>query len=154
MIVLLLFVYLKTYEQSVPFQWERPKSNKELKEEAHQQYIKNVVLAIMRQESNDGTELYSSAVWENAVGVLQIRPVMLKHINRDILGYNAFTLNDRLDSLKSVEMFLIYQNKHNPTMDFEVAAKIWNGGPTGMRKTATIKYFNSVKKHMQTIAMK
>lgn len=109
-----------------------------------------IIRAIIRQESSDGRFLYSSAKWEKAVGVLQIRPVMVDEVNR-IVGFNAFILDDRLDSLKSVYMFVIFQREHNPTLDFETASRMWNGGDRGMRKTATIKYFNSVKDHMDDI---
>jgi hypothetical protein len=30
----------------------------------------------------------------------------------------------------------------------EEAARIWNGGPTGHRKLATVTYWNKVKKHL------
>lgn len=59
------------------------------------------------------------------VGVLQIRKPIVDDCNR-ILGYNRFTYEDRLDSLKSVEMFNIIQGHYNPTHDKHFALKIWN----------------------------
>ena len=59
------------------------------------------------------------------VGVLQIRKPIVDDCNR-ILGYDRFTYEDRLDSLKSVEMFNIIQGHYNPTHDKHFALKIWN----------------------------
>lgn len=59
------------------------------------------------------------------VGVLQITPICLKQVN-NILGYEKYSLDDRLDSLKSVEMFNIIQDKLNPEHDLHFALKIWN----------------------------
>lgn len=149
-IVLLLFVYLKTYEQAIEVELIRPKTNKELREELLKQHTTKVILAIMRQESNDGKELYSSAVWENAVGILQIRPVMLNEVN-NILGFKKYVLNDRLDSLKSIEMFMVFQKKYNPNMDLEQAARKWNGGDRGMNKSTTIAYYKIIKRNYESL---
>lgn len=59
------------------------------------------------------------------IGILQIRPIIVEDCNR-ILGYERFTLTDRLDSLKSVEMFNIIQDHYNPQHDLHFALKIWN----------------------------
>jgi len=108
-----------------------------------------ILNAIIIQESGGSVNLNDTTNWENAVGILQIRPIMVKHINENILKYDAFTLEDRLDSLKSIKMFLIYQQEYNPDMDFEVAARIWNGGQRGMNKVSTIKYFKAVEQIIQ-----
>ena len=63
---------------------------------------------------------------EGAVGVLQIRGIMTKHINR-ISGSN-YTLSDRLDSVKSVEMFNKLMSLRNPGYDFDIACELWNSG--------------------------
>jgi len=67
---------------------------------------------------------------ENAVGILQIRPIMIREANR-ILALQRddrrFTLNDRADSLKSVQVWYIVQGHHNPEYDPILAARIWNG---------------------------
>lgn len=59
------------------------------------------------------------------VGVLQIRPIIVEDCNR-ILGMESFKLEDRLDSLKSVEMFNIIQDHYNREHDLHFALKIWN----------------------------
>lgn len=59
------------------------------------------------------------------VGVLQLRPIMVDEANR-IIKANYFTYEDRLDSLKSVEIFNVVQKHHNPNYCFKRATKIWN----------------------------
>ena len=69
---------------------------------------------------------------ENAVGILQIRPIAVQEVNR-ILGYQKYILADRNDSVKSVKMFFIIQNYHNPSFNPQKAAYIWNGGSSYMK---------------------
>ena len=113
--------------------------------------------------------LYSSIVWveskgnanaksrDGSVGIVQIKPVMVKEVNRicKIKGLDKkFTLADRKNPRKSEEMFWIYQEFYNPDInwdtitkkDMEVLARRWNGGPKGDRKKATKKYWKKVSK--------
>jgi len=114
----------------------------------HEQVRKdNIINAIMRVESNFNKLAFN--VDENAAGVLQIRPVMVRAINR-IVGYEKFTLEDRWNIGKSKEMFIIFQDYFNPLWDAEVAARIWNGGEKGMAKTATKKYWEKVYNILQS----
>lgn len=77
---------------------------------------------------------------EDAVGVLQIRPIMVEELNR-IAGYKKYSLQDRWDREISIQMFTDFQNKYNPTWDEEQACKKWNGGPKGMDKETTKEYY-------------
>lgn len=70
------------------------------------------------------------------VGVLQLRRIMVDEANR-IIGTNYFTYQDRLDSVKSIEMFNIVQAHRNPDLCFKKAAKIWN-------PTAGDWYYNKI----------
>ena len=111
--------------------------------------------------------LYSSIVWveskgnanaksrDGSVGIIQIKPVMVKEVNRicKIQGIEKkFTLADRKNPRKSEEMFWIYQEFYNPDLnldslsheDMAVLARKWNGGPNGDRKRATKKYWRKV----------
>jgi len=115
--------------------------------------------------------LYSSIVWveskgnanaksrDGSVGIIQIKPVMVKEVNRicKIKGLDKkFTLADRKNPRKSSEMFWIYQEFYNPDInwdtlsqkDLEVLARKWNGGPSGDRKRATRKYWRKVSKQV------
>ena len=78
------------------------------------------------------------------VGVLQITPILLRDCNR-ILGYERFTLTDRLDSLKSVAMFNIIQDHYNPQHDYHWALKIWNSGAPLSYHRKVMDKFNEIK---------
>ena len=70
-----------------------------------------------------------------ATGALQIMPVMVREANR-LAGYDRFTLLDRLNRGKSVEMFHIVMSKKNPDYNISKACEIWNprGGDEYRRK--------------------
>lgn len=76
---------------------------------------------------------------EEAAGILQIRPIMVAEVNQ-IVGYKKFTLDDRWCKEKSYQMFKIYQDFVNPQYDEILAARFWNGGRSGDKKTATNIY--------------
>jgi len=92
-----------------------------------------------------------------AVGCLQIHPICVREVNR-ILRKNdiplVYTLEDRYNRAKSIEMFNIIAEQYEcceyiEFMDYaEIVARRWNGGPKGHKKRATIKYFNKVKKQL------
>ena len=116
--------------------------------------------------------LYSSIVWveskgnanakskDGSVGVIQIKPVMVKEVNRicKIQGLDKkFTLADRKSPRKSAEMFWIYQEFYNPDLnldslskeDMATLARKWNGGPKGHLKRGTKKYWRKVSKRVR-----
>lgn len=103
----------------------------------------NLLLAIMHEESRYNTRAHN--VKENALGILQIRPIMIDEANRilKIQGKShEFTLQDRLDSLKSVEVYYLVQNFHNPEYEPQKAARIWNG--RGKSGNGSPVYWNKV----------
>lgn len=108
----------------------------------------NLIDAIIYVESRGDTLAHN--ISENAVGCLQIRPIMVREVNRllaknDIL--KVYTLEDRWNKAKSIQMFnVIKDNTINPTN--EKLARNWNGGPNGYKKPSTIKYWNKVKQHL------
>lgn len=59
------------------------------------------------------------------VGILQIGKIYVRECNR-IQDSITFTYDDRFDSVKSLQMFTIYQNYHNPTHDMHKAIKLHN----------------------------
>jgi len=104
----------------------------------------NLIDAIIYVESRGDTLAHN--ISEDAVGCLQIRPIMLREVNR-LLGFQKYKLNDRWNKTKSIEMFnVIKDNTINPTN--EKLARNWNGGPNGYKKPSTIKYWNKVKQHL------
>ena len=88
-----------------------------------------------------------------AVGCLQIWKIVVDDVNR-IQKKEVFTYKDRSDRLKSLRMAEIYlthygNHYHKKTghkANMEVLSRIWNGGPLGYKKQATLKYWEKVKK--------
>ena len=104
----------------------------------------NLIDAIIYVESRGDTLAHN--VSENAVGCLQIRPIMLREVNR-LLGYNKYKLADRWNKSKSIEMFnVIKEHTTNPTD--EKLARNWNGGWNGYKKQSTLKYWQKVKEQL------
>ena len=76
----------------------------------------------------------------NDVGVLQITPIMLEDANL-IVGEERYTLDDRTDRDKSIEIFNIIQNHYNPDHDMHYALKIWNSrAPISYHRAVMDKY--------------
>ena len=104
----------------------------------------NLIDAIIYVESRGDVNAYNAK--ENAVGCLQIRPIMLKEVNR-LLGYNKYKLADRWNKQKSIQMFnVIKEHTTNPTD--EKLARNWNGGWNGYKKQSTLKYWHKVKEQL------
>lgn len=77
---------------------------------------------------------------KNDVGVLQITPIMINDANR-ILGDNRYTLGDRIDRDKSIEIFNIIQDHYNPDHDMHFALKIWNSkAPVSYHREVMTEY--------------
>ena len=101
----------------------------------------SLIDAIIHVESRGDSMAYNAG--EDAVGVLQIRPIMMREVNR-LLKENKYTLDDRWSKSKSIEMFnVIKAHTTNPTN--ERLARNWNGGWNGYKKKSTLKYWNKVK---------
>ena len=104
----------------------------------------NLIEAIIYVESRGNIKAHN--VSEDAVGCLQIRPIMLREVNR-LLGYNKYNLADRWNKSKSIEMFnVIKEHTTNPTN--EKLARNWNGGWNGYKKKSTLKYWHKVKEQL------
>lgn len=84
---------------------------------------------------------------EQARGFLQIRPILVKEVNR-ILGNEIFDTTDCYNISKSIMMYKIIQDKYNPTENKEIAAKLWNGGPNWRQKESVKEYWNKVKRYL------
>lgn len=114
-----------------------------------------ILSAIAMVESNDNC----NAVGRNGeLGHLQITPICVEDVNR-ILGRQAYTLEDRRDRTKSVEMFHIYVNHYaterrlGRPVTLEDVVRIWNGGPHGWKRWATIPYRDRVLSEVQRVAV-
>ena len=102
-----------------------------------------LIKAIAKVESGENPKAFNKN--GNCAGYLQITPVVVKDCNQ-ILKKKKYTLKDRFNKQKSIEMFVIYQNAHNPSGNIEKAIRVWNGGPNYSVK-ATNKYYRKVIKH-------
>lgn len=72
-----------------------------------------------------------------AVGCLQIMPILIDEANR-LLKCNKYTLSDRTNRRKSVEIFHLMMKHKNPSYDITKACKIWH--PNGRQS-----YTDSIK---------
>jgi hypothetical protein len=88
----------------------------------------------------------------NAVGCMQIRPIMVKEVNR-ILNKrsikDSFNLEDRFSRAKSIEMFNIWKSYWHPGDPYEVVSRCWNGGVRGNKKKSTERYWKKVKQFLR-----
>ena len=106
--------------------------------------------AMIYVESGGNDSAYSAL--EDAVGCLQIRPCMVHDVNRILKKQNKdtqYSLLDRWDRNKSIEMFYVYSNYYNLTT-LEDMARAWNGGPRGTNKITTVGYWKKVKNQLQS----
>lgn len=87
-------------------------------------------------------------VGNEAVGALQIRPIMVREVNRILKIQKSeirYKRKDRFSREKSIEMFMIWKNYHHPEGGFEIIARNWNGGPRGYKNPRTEKYWAKVQ---------
>ena len=105
-----------------------------------------LIEAIMQVESGGDTLAYNCK--EDAVGCLQIRPIMVREVNR-LVGKDSFTLYDRWSRAKSIQMFNILRLHLKGASDEEIA-RVWNGGYNGKNNPKTLVYWKKVKKYTQS----
>lgn len=105
--------------------------------------IDRLIPALIQVES--GGEYRAVGDHGKAVGVLQIWPVMVQDVNR--IAGTRYTLSDRLNPAKSVEMARIYFRHYGKSWAIEQAARHWNSGPGST--AGTDKYWNKVRKELK-----
>ena len=159
-VILLSFLPIFTSSISVePIEVDYEKEIKQPIMELDRKDIPNIitdadlVTAIIYVESrgNDSAIGDRHLVGNEAVGALQIRPIMVREVNRickRIGSDQRFTLKDRFDRDKSIHMFMIWKKFHHKDSNFEQIARSWNGGPRGPKSSRTIKYWNKVEKQL------
>jgi len=121
--------------------------NETPKQQIIQQNKKPLVDALILVESSGNPKAFNKR--ENAVGCLQIRPIMVREVNRILRKQKSerrFTKEDRWDCGKSKEMFYIWANHHHQISNDEIIARNWNGGPRGYKKQSTEYYWQKVQK--------
>jgi len=116
---------------------------------ASEEHSKRIIIAaIIHQESNGDPKAFNKK--EQAVGILQIRPIMVEEVNR-LIKNNKYSLSDRWNEDKSLAMFIDYNNIVNPNWDPEQAARKWNGGINGMSKPTTLEYWLKLEKNINEL---
>jgi hypothetical protein len=85
----------------------------------------------------------------NALGIAQIWKAVVDDCNR-IQHSKTFTYANRTDPEKSRQMFFIYTSHYAPQGTPETVSRVWNGGPKGASKKATLSYWAKVKRVMDS----
>ena len=108
--------------------------------------LDDLIEAMVWVESEGNPNAYAKR--EDAAGILQIRPIMVNEVNR-ILNKNKdsrfYTLDDRWDRVKSIEMFYVFVDYYHKESSYEEIARCWNGGPKGLQKKQTKRYWKKVR---------
>ena len=109
-------------------------------------------MIMVESRGNDSAIGDRHIIGGEAVGCLQIRPIMLKEINRQLKRNGLeprFELEDRYSRSKSIEMFNIFCDHYNLDTAEEIA-RCWNGGPRGINNPATVKYWEKVQGYINS----
>jgi hypothetical protein len=118
-----------------------------LKDVANTEVLINALIEV-ESLGNDSAVGDVHLIGNEAVGALQIRPIMIREVNR-ILKIQKLTKRfkrkDRYDREKSIEMFMVWKNYHHPEGGFETIARNWNGGPRGYKNKRTEHYWAKVQ---------
>jgi hypothetical protein len=109
-------------------------------------------IAIVESQGND------NAVGDKgkAIGRYQLWEVYVLDVNR--ISKKKYCSDDRKDPAKSLEMVKIYTGYYcerytrltGKEATAETIARVHNGGPNGWKKQATDKYWNKIKREMET----
>jgi len=100
------------------------------------------VFAIAKVESEFNPDALNKK--ENAAGILQIRPIMRREVNR-LLKKEVYTDSCRFNAVKSIEMFLVIQRHYNPSCNQKTAAILWNTGSLSPKGDIGKVYWSKVK---------
>ena len=114
-----------------------------------------LIQALIAVESNGNTKCVGDThLAEPSIGVLQIRPIMVREVNRILKiqgSKKRYKKKDRFSRQKSIEMFVIWRDFHHKGASDETIAKCWNGGPKGRKLIKTQHYWNKVQKELKEI---
>lgn len=106
------------------------------------EYWSKVINAIIHVESKGDVNAISGSY----VGPMQIAPILVEECNQILSEKKSqlrYTLDDRYNVYKCKEMFILFQEKYNPTKNVEWAIRAWNGGPKFKIKS-TNSYYQKV----------
>lgn len=106
---------------------------------------------IMVESMGNDSAIGDVHMGEPSVGVLQIRPIMVREVNRILKLKRSdykFKRKDRFSREKSIEMFMIWYEFHHKDSDYEKISRSWNGGPRGHRNSRTLHYWKKVQQEL------
>ena len=81
-----------------------------------------------------------------AIGALQIHRAVVVDANR--IAGTSYTHQQMTNRVAARRVCEIYLSRYASGKTNEEAARIWNGGPTGYKKSATLAYWNKVKRNL------
>lgn len=125
------------------------KVEKPMMEEETPIKIDNLIQALIIVESRGvSAAIGDTHLSKPSIGVLQIRPIMVREVNRILKLKNEehrFRLEDRYDREKSIKMFMVWKDFHHDDSDDETISRSWNGGPRGNKNPKTVRYWEKVE---------
>ena len=111
--------------------------------------VDDLIEALIQVESRgNDSAIGDRHLGEPSIGVLQLRPIMVREVNRILKKQKIekrYKLKDRFSREKSIEMFMVWKNYHHPEGGFETIARNWNGGPRGYKNKRTQHYWAKVQ---------
>ena len=110
-------------------------------------------LIIVESQGNDSA-VGDTHLGSPSIGVLQIRPIMVREVNRILKlkgTKHRYKMSDRWDRDKSIEMFRIWQEFHHDDSNYEEIARSWNGGPKGPKNPKTYSYWKKVENQLASL---
>ena len=81
-----------------------------------------------------------------AIGALQIHRAVVVDANR--IAGTSYTHSQMTNRVAARRVCEIYLTRYAAGKTNEEAARIWNGGPTGYKKSVTLAYWNKVKRNL------
>lgn len=113
--------------------------------------LQELAEAMIYVESRGNDSAYNKH--EEAVGCLQIRPIMVREVNRLLKkrGHEErYSLEDRWSRDKSIQMLYVIAREVNREQDnyLEIIARKWNGGYRGHQKDSTERYWQRVERQL------
>jgi len=109
-------------------------------------------IIFVESRGNDSAIGDRHLIGNEAIGALQIRPIMVKEVNR-ILKLQGktkqFKLKDRFDRQESINMFIVWKKYYHPEENIEKIARNWNGGGRGYTYDRTLPYWAKIQKQLK-----
>ncbi len=104
--------------------------------------LNSLISALMIVESGNNDQAIGDQ--GRAIGCLQIHKAVVLDVNKFTgSSYRHQDMTNRAQARAVCEAYLRHYGRGKTT---EQQARIWNGGPTGDRKTATVAYWRRVQK--------